>query len=112
MERRVTNPAVQSWRDGAVAHIRFHRAASFNAVDPAIASGFAAACRALVDDAQVRVVVLSAEGRAFMAGGDLQTLQAAPPATLVSPMHEGLDLLTQLPAPVIASVQGLVAGGG
>jgi len=107
--------AVRSWREQGVAHIRFNRPAAFNAVDAALAQGFAAACRELVGDASIRVVVVSGEGRAFMAGGDLQALQADPVGAaqaLLPAMHEALTILTELPAPVIASVQGLVAGGG
>lgn len=107
--------AVRSWRETGVAHIRFNRPAAFNAVDVTLAQAFAAACRELAGDGSIRAVVLSGEGRAFMAGGDLQALQADPEGTaqaLLPAMHEALTILTELPAPVIASVQGLVAGGG
>lgn len=106
---------VLSWRDGPVAHIRLNKPATFNAVDPVLAAGFVEACRALRDDVQVRAVVLSAQGRAFMAGGDLPSLQAGPQKVVrdvLSPMHEALDILGQLPVPVIASVHGRVVGGG
>lgn len=102
-------------RSGAIARIRFNRPKLLNAIDLATASAFLAACRAIAADADVRVVILSGEGRAFMAGGDLGQFRRdaqAVPDQMIQPMHEGLLLLTQLDATVIASVHGAVAGAG
>lgn len=58
---------------------------------------------------------MSAEGRAFMAGGDIAAMAADPGAVadkLISGMHGGFQVLCSLDAPVVASVQGAVAGGG
>ncbi|WPC67977.1 enoyl-CoA hydratase-related protein [Rhodoferax ferrireducens] len=107
--------AVLCWRDGAVAHLRFNRPQALNAIDTRMANEFHAACQAIADDAHVRVVWVSAEGRAFMAGGDLSAMRSDPlPAAraLIAGMHGGLRLLAGLQAPVVASVQGAVAGGG
>ena len=102
-------------RDGAIARIRFNRPEVLNAIDGAMARAFRDACRAIAGDPAVRVVVVSGEGRAFMAGGDVARFledPAAIPETLIDPMHEGLRLLTELPAPVLASLHGAVAGAG
>jgi len=106
---------VLCWREGGIAHIRFNRPEALNAIDMALARAFHRACRQLADDTQVRVVVLSGEGRAFMAGGDLQAMQADPvavSAALMAEMHAGIELLAAMGPPVIASVHGAVAGGG
>jgi 2-(1,2-epoxy-1,2-dihydrophenyl)acetyl-CoA isomerase len=98
-----------------VARIRFNRPKVLNAIDRSLAVAFLDACRTIASDESVRVVVLSGEGRAFMAGGDLGQFRSDPhsiPDTLIRPMHEGLLLLTRHPAPVIASVHGAVAGAG
>ncbi|TKC90065.1 enoyl-CoA hydratase [Trinickia terrae] len=103
------------WRDGAIAHIRFNRPAALNAIDVLTAEGFLAACQAAADDEDVRVVVISGEGRAFIAGGDLAAIKESPVATaraLIGPMHNGIALLAAMDAPVLASLHGAVAGGG
>lgn len=106
---------LRCWREGGIAHLRFNRPQAMNAIDLGLARAFHQACRQIGDDPLVRVVVLSGEGRAFMAGGDLQSMAADPAAVaaeLIAEMHAGIELLADLPAPVIASVHGAVAGGG
>jgi 2-(1,2-epoxy-1,2-dihydrophenyl)acetyl-CoA isomerase len=106
---------VLHWREGAIAHLRFNRPRSLNAIDVAMAAAFQQACAAIAADPEVRVVWISAEGRAFMAGGDIAAMHTDPVAVageLIAGMHGGLRLLAQIDAPVVASVQGAVAGGG
>jgi 2-(1,2-epoxy-1,2-dihydrophenyl)acetyl-CoA isomerase len=89
-----------------VAHVRFNRPAALNAIDVALGQAFHEACRELAADDSVRVVVLSGEGRAFMAGGDLASMQADPiggSAELIAQMHPAIEILASLRAPVIAS---------
>lgn len=110
-----TLPPVIYQREGAVARIRFNRPKSLNAIDTSLALAFRAACQSIEEDPAVRAVVLSGEGRAFMAGGDVAQFRDDPqsiPTTLIDPMHEGLMRLMNLRAPVIASVHGAVAGAG
>lgn len=102
-------------RDGAVARIVFNRPKVLNAIDAEMARLFLQACKEIAADREVRAVVVSGEGRAFMAGGDIAQFRDDPeavPSSLIDPMHEGLALLGTLQAPVIASVQGAAAGAG
>ncbi|MBM3361077.1 MAG: enoyl-CoA hydratase [Betaproteobacteria bacterium] len=102
-------------QDGGIVHLRFNRPAALNSIDLAMASAFHQACRELAQDDSVRVVVLGGEGRAFMAGGDLPSMQADPvggSTALIAQMHPALEILAGLRAPVIASVHGAVAGAG
>ena len=111
----VPDAPVLFWREAGVAHVRFNRPAALNAIDVALGQAFHEACRELAADDSVRVVVLSGEGRAFMAGGDLASMQADPiggSAALIAQMHPAIEILASLRAPVIASVHGAVAGGG
>jgi 2-(1,2-epoxy-1,2-dihydrophenyl)acetyl-CoA isomerase len=103
------------WRDGAIAHIRFNRPSVLNAIDVPTANAFLAACQAASQDKEIRVVVVSGEGRAFIAGGDLAAMKRSPVETaqaLIGPMHGGIALLAAMNAPVLASLHGAVAGGG
>lgn len=102
-------------RDGAVATIAFDRPRAHNALDVATTDAFCAACRVLATDAGVRAVVVRANGRNFGVGGDLAAMHAggatAVAQQLIDGLHTGLQLLAAMDAPVIASLQGAVAGG-
>lgn len=104
--------------DGPIARIVFNRPKVLNALSVAAAEAFLAACKSVAADASNRVVILAGEGRAFMAGGDISAFEG-PAAevrervpTIMEPLHEGLEILAGLPQPVIASLQGAVAGAG
>ena len=102
-------------RDEQIAHIRFNRCEAYNALNEAFANELLDSCRSLAQDKALRVVILSGNGKAFMAGGDLPSLRADPLAAveaLIPPLHESIELLTSLQATVIASVHGAVAGAG
>lgn len=90
-------------RDGAIARIAFNRPKVLNALSVAAADAFFAACKAIAADNAVRVVVISGEGRAFMAGGDVSAFGGpveegrARIRTIMDPLHDGLELLAGLP---------------
>lgn len=83
-----------------------------------------AASRALVRaihqllDGQPRVVLLMAEGRIFCAGGDINEFRAAGLALdalvndVLTPLHPALHRLATAPLPIVAAVNGPVAGAG
>jgi 2-(1,2-epoxy-1,2-dihydrophenyl)acetyl-CoA isomerase len=105
-------------RSGAIARLRFNRPAALNTIGRAMAEAFLDACHGLRDDPAMRVVLLSAEGKAFMAGGDVVEIGAVAgdepqrARAIIEPLHKGLAILASLPQPVIASVHGAVAGAG
>lgn len=112
------DPPILATRDGAVAHLRFNRPQRLNAISQELADALRDACRAVAADTGVRAVLLSGEGRGFMAGGDISAFHAAgdnAPAVvdaIISALHEAVVILTGLSAPVIAAVHGPVAGAG
>lgn len=109
------NSPVVCWRDAGIAHIRFNRPGALNAINVAMAEGFLDACRRIAADSLAHVVVISGEGRAFMAGGDLAAMKDDPQGTarqLIACMHCGIEILAGLAAPVLASLHGAVAGAG
>src|SRR5256885_3482366 len=106
---------VLHWREGSVAFVRFNRPEALNAINRAMARGFLRACQEIAADPDVRAVCIGGGGRAFMAGGDLVEMRSDPAqvsSELIEGMHGGIRLLAGLDAPVVAQVQGAVAGGG
>ena len=105
-------------RDGAIARITFNRPKVLNALNVASAEALLDAARTIAADDAIRVVVISGAGRAFMAGGDIASFRGpkAEASTrmmrLIDPLHAALDILAGLRAPVIASLNGAVAGAG
>lgn len=103
---------------GGIARIRFNRPHVLNALDEASVRAFAAAVDRVVRDESVRVVVLSGEGRAFLAGGDVARFYAAGEeapqvvSAIIEPFHHAVLALAAMPAPVVASIHGAVAGAG
>jgi 2-(1,2-epoxy-1,2-dihydrophenyl)acetyl-CoA isomerase len=100
-----------------IAEIRFNRPKALNAINVEMGNAFRDVIAEVASNADVRVIVLSGEGRAFMAGGDLAFMRnaedsAVAASQLVEPMHAALELLAQAPQPVIASVHGAIAGAG
>ena len=108
-------PPVLVERTGAMVSLCFNRPHALNALDVPMAQAFLEAMRALAADASVRVVVLRGSGKGFVAGGDLATLRADPvqgARDLLGPLHEALQIMASLNAPVIAQVHGVAAGAG
>lgn len=116
-ETAATKPILFSVEDG-IARLRFNRPDSLNAIDVATARSLYAIVDAIGKRSDVRVIVLSGEGPAFMAGGDLASFHqdkpraAATADAIIQPINAALLKLAALPQPIIASVHGAVAGAG
>ena len=114
-EGAVTDPVLLDC-DGGIARLRLNRPDRLNAVDRDMAEALADAAETAANDASVRVVVLSGEGRAFMAGGDVASFhgdgyQLRIDATIRA-FHRAVLALTEADKPVLACLHGAVAGGG
>lgn len=103
-------------RDG-MAHIRLNRPHRLNAMVPQLMRDLHAALQAAADDPQVRVVLLSGEGRAFCAGDDLK--EADKGFGSVADVHRFVMEIQQVTVdlktmrkPIIAAVHGHAVGGG
>jgi 2-(1,2-epoxy-1,2-dihydrophenyl)acetyl-CoA isomerase len=101
-----------------VAHVRLCRPDRLNVIDHQTARQLADFFGALTSDDSVRAAALTAEGKAFMAGGDLRLFRDQPHRRvelieeLVGDFHRAIRAIRALPVPVIAGVQGAVAGAG
>lgn len=102
-------------RDG-VAWLRLDRPEAKNALTTALLRALVAELQSIVDDPQVKVVVVTGTGDAFCAGADLKEF------TPDSPPHAGLarlglvaevvERLRSLEQPTIAAVSGAAVGAG
>ncbi len=102
---------------GGVTEIRFNRPERLNALDLELAEGFATAVMRATADPATRVIIVSAEGRAFVAGGDLAYFRRATDrptaaADLIDPVHTALKALAASPKISIGSLKGAAAGAG
>ena len=97
---------------GPVALITLNRPEALNAFDGALRVQLAAALQRAASDAQVRSVVLTGAGRAFSAGADLKADGDEVSRQLNDEYGLGIRAIMEMPKPVIAAVEGLVAGIG
>src|SRR6476661_8343365 len=72
--------------DGPIATITLNRPAAFNSIDLSIARKLEQLSAEVEANDDIRVLVIEGEGRAFCAGGDLQTIGAAAAADNIAPV--------------------------
>ena len=107
-------------REGPVATLRMNNASRLNALSPTLTRELLDALEQLRDDQSARAIVLTGEGRGFSAGADLTALQEpymrGERAQLSTFLRDGynrlIPLLAETPKPVIAAINGVVAGAG
>ncbi len=109
-------------RDGPVATLTLNRPQSLNVLDLDMIDALVAHTAALAGDATVRCVVIKGAGKHFMAGGDIRMFAerlVIPPAErqreftrIIGRVHVAIEQLQRMPQPVVACVQGAVAGFG
>ena len=103
--------------DGAVATLTLHRPKSLNALTPDLLIELGSALERLGGDDSVRVLVLTGAGRSFSAGVDLKALEGRSLSggsvgdILDLPARRVLELLTTIPKPVVAKVNGFCFTG-
>jgi len=106
-------------RDQAhVAWLRFNQPARMNAMDEALGNALLAELDTISTDDDVRVVVLTGNGKAFSAGGDLNMLEEnakTPPADVEARMRAFYGRYLQMrrhPKPIVAAINGYAIGAG
>jgi 2-(1,2-epoxy-1,2-dihydrophenyl)acetyl-CoA isomerase len=107
-------------RDGALAVLTLDRPAVLNAFDEALTSALSLAIDEVAADAGVRAVVITGAGRGFSAGQDLRDrflrVVAGDDLQLGNELrrryHPLIAAIRDMRKPVIAAVNGVVAGAG
>jgi len=109
---------VELRRDGQIAQLLLNRPEVYNAVDLDMAQQCVNYVISLSADNSVRGVVISGEGKAFCAGGDLKWALSFPhgPSAafheLAARFHQMVLEIRRMRKPVIAAVNGIAAGAG
>ena len=105
--------------DGSgVGWLILNRPATHNAFDDALIARMTEALNGLGANADVRAVVLAANGKSFSAGADLGWMRRVAEYTFEQNVDDAMGLarmlrtLDRLPKPTIARVQGAALGGG
>lgn len=110
----MTDP-IRSERKDAVAILTLDRPDTLNALDEALLLAFEAVVAEVANDAAVRALVVTGEGRAFAAGADIEAMSHMDPrqAEAFSRLgHRVFASLEALAIPTIAAVNGFALGGG
>ena len=110
-------PAVLHTRDARGVHsLVLNRPATFNALSEEMLAALQAALDAVALDASARIVVLSAQGKAFCGGHNLNEMRAQPELAyyqkLFAQCTRMMLAIQHLPVPVIAKVQALATAAG
>lgn len=115
MDHGAPAPSVLIERRGAVGVITFNEPKSLNALSPGIKAGMIAAVGALVPDPAIRAILITGNGRAFCAGGDIRSMNERGAVAMRRRMqatHDWLARLIKADKPVITAVNGVAAGAG
>ena len=110
--------ALQIELTGPVATIWMNRPDLHNAFDEILIAELTAACIALDEDVDIRVVILAGRGKSFSAGADLNWMKRAANNGLDDNLNDAralarmLRMLAEMQKPTIARIQGAALGGG
>jgi len=102
--------------EGAVARITLKRGDKLNALDMPMIHALADAARTIDETPEARVAIMSGEGKAFCAGGDIAAWGGLPPLEMwrswTRAGHRAFEALARLRTPLIVALTGHAFGGG
>jgi 2-(1,2-epoxy-1,2-dihydrophenyl)acetyl-CoA isomerase len=113
----MTGARIQLSVADGIARITFANPKAYNAMDLQFCQEFGKAAIACETNPAVKVIVLGAEGNVFSVGGDMNNFVANKDRIhehvldMATQIHIGVSALRRAPAPVIAAVNGMAAGG-
>jgi len=117
LEQRYDTLLLESPTDGVV-QLMLNRPDRLNAMTVTMFEELESVARALGDDRDTRVVILTGAGKAFCAGYDLDDAEELSSLSALGMLDRqeraarAISALRALPVPVIAAVNGPAAGGG
>jgi enoyl-CoA hydratase len=101
--------------DDHIATLTMNRPDQLNALNEQVIEDLEQAASHLAERDDVRVLIVTGAGRAFVAGADIKAMSEfdqAQGTRFAERGHEAMDALSALPYPVIAAVNGFALGGG
>lgn len=103
--------------DAGVAHVTLNRPTRLNAINDEAAYRWRDLAAEIAERDDIDAVLLDASGPAFCAGGDVAAMAGFGEGghtieALADVIHAGHSTFAQMPKPIVAAVQGAVAGGG
>lgn len=102
--------------EAGIATITLARPDKLNALDMAMITQLADAVHRLDHDSSVRATIITGEGKAFCAGGDIAAWGQLSPLEMgqiwIRDGHRVFDHLARLKMPLIAAINGHALGGG
>ena len=117
LERRYQTLLLESPAD-AVLQLTLNRPERLNAMTVIMFDELESVARAIADDRDIRVVILTGAGRAFCAGYDLDEAEELASLSALGMLDRqeraarALSAVRAIPVPVIGAVNGPAAGGG
>jgi enoyl-CoA hydratase len=106
---------VQLKKEDKIAFITMNRPEALNALNSKVLSDLGDVIKQLEKDDDISAVILTGEGRAFVAGADIREMMEKNPIEARNFTYLGQNVLKELEnlnKPVIAAVNGVALGGG
>lgn len=115
METTANTEELQQRQDGGVLWLKLNRPQALNSLTLSLVHGLTEAIVNAQRRPDIRVIVLTGEGRAFCAGADLKDPARSRPesgAEFVKAIGALTELIEASPQPVIAAINGIAVAGG
>lgn len=100
---------------GNLGYLTINRPKALNALNTEVLSELADALKEIETDDAVKAVIVTGEGKAFVAGADIaqmSKLNAVEGRAMMQAGHKVMNTIDQMPKPFIAAVNGFALGGG
>lgn len=101
--------------EGSIGIITLNNPKSLNALDSKMLQDLSISLSKLAVDDQLRVLIITGAGRAFVAGADISSMELMSSEDAYEFAKLGSDVFMQIhefPSPVIAAINGYALGGG
>lgn len=102
----MTEALVEREDDNGIAILTLNRQKALNSLSPSLFVELRAHIENIAGSVEIGCVILRGKGRSFSAGNDLNAITSGDVAPSKHYQAETLDLIANMPQPVIASVQG------